>query len=215
MSPFGIISAGAVVFTLWEADEPLGADAGLGDLDLSGSTVIGDTANKRGLGLEISNTGVAARVLWYAGVLGRPAEILEDWNSIVGVLTLTSDVGVALLISDVGVALLISDVGVALLTSDVGVALLTSDVGVALLTSDVGVALLTSDVGVVIVLISVVGVVPLLVSKVGVLLSGSVPNKGGCIRSCFISVGALLEDTVLPIEVNPAESYTGGVLDVS
>lgn len=126
MSPFGIISAGlgSLIFSLWEVDKLLIAESVLGVLDLSGSTVIGDTANKRGFGLETSKTGVAARFLLYAGVRGLP----------VGVLTLISEVGVTLLISEVGVALRISTVGVIIVfISVVGVVpLFISEVGVFL-----------------------------------------------------------------------------------
>lgn len=151
MSPFGIISAGLgslifslwetdkLIFSLWEVDKLLIAESVLGVLDLSGCTVIGDTANKRGFGLETSKTGVAARFLLYAGVRGRP----------VGVLTLISEVGVALRISTVGV--------ITVFTSVVGVVpLFISEVGVFLWGSGLGkggravgvVPLLTSDTGV-------------------------------------------------------------------
>lgn len=78
-----------------------------GVLDLSCSTVMGDTANSRGLGLEISKLGVVGR---NAGVLGRPTAIRDAWYESYVVLTLISVVGVVRLGSEVGVALFISGV---------------------------------------------------------------------------------------------------------
>lgn len=77
MSPFSIVSVGlgSRALMLWEADILTIAGTMWGVLDFSGSTVIGDTANKRGLGLETSKTGVVARDKWYAGVLGRPGGV--------------------------------------------------------------------------------------------------------------------------------------------
>uniref|UniRef100_A0A3B3RBI7 Uncharacterized protein n=1 Tax=Paramormyrops kingsleyae TaxID=1676925 RepID=A0A3B3RBI7_9TELE len=129
-------------------------------------------ANKSGLTLGFSKTGVFARGVWYEGVLGRLATEISR----VGVVPLFSSAmdATIFLISDVGVApLFTSDVGVIpLLTSDIGVVpLLISDVGVVpVFISDVGVILLlTSDIGVVPLLISDVGVTPLFISDVGVI----------------------------------------------
>lgn len=63
--------------TTWGRDDLLAAGTVWDVLDCSGSDVISVTANRRGLGLETSNAGVAAR----AGVLGRPAVIRDISNS--------------------------------------------------------------------------------------------------------------------------------------
>lgn len=131
MSPFRRAPGSSVDFTSLEMAETVWEL-----LDLSGSTGIGVTANRRGLGRDTSKTGVAAR----AGVRGRPAVILDISNSYVGVLTLIA----AVLTSDVGVALLVSAVGVVPLTSGVGVDLLISGVGTVVSAFD-SIPVVTSD----------------------------------------------------------------------
>lgn len=74
MSPFGVNSS--FVFTLCGVAKLIVVGVFLSD-----STGIGDTQNKRGLGLDISKTGVLTLATWYEGVLGRPERVLEAGNS--------------------------------------------------------------------------------------------------------------------------------------
>lgn len=60
-SPFGILTLGCPVSNGFWLTSPE-TDCGVGVLDRRPSTYSGETANKSGLGLDISITGVVARI---------------------------------------------------------------------------------------------------------------------------------------------------------